>query len=191
MSAPSHRPSNIQVSSRPWPYRRDPLLNERALVMGGCDYVNGAHMTRERIDQVIAKLKEDGQIPDHSTLETDLARRALAAGLKPIYQPFHDYVREEIHKGRDPPQHYRNGRDPMDATYHGLHDYLMKNHMTEQAVLDYIQLHKKDPKAVEQYELSREHDMYGKYGSFQYTNPQNPFTRPLGSGIDPPSTPRC
>ena len=123
-------------------YIRDPLMNERALVMSGCDYVDGRHMTRERIDQVVTKMKEDGQIPEATSLNTDLAGRAFAAGLKPIYEPFHDHVLHDIHGGRVPTGYYRNGRNLDDAVYNGLHKYLVENHITEDDVLNYIKLRK-------------------------------------------------
>jgi hypothetical protein len=99
-------------------------MNERALVMSGCDYVDGRHMTRERIDQVVTKMKEDGQIPEALSLNTDLARSAFAAGLKPIYKPFHHYVLHDIHCDRVPARYYRNGRNTDDAVIMGFMNIL-------------------------------------------------------------------
>lgn len=158
---------------------RDPLQEERALVMKGNYAVKGQHMTRQRIDQVIKKMKEDGQIPDAATFETDLARRALVGILKPIYQPFHDYIFHDVNKGRQSVRNMRDGDDPSDPLYQGLHQYLMEHSITEQDVLNYIKFRKDHPEEALQLQNQRLHDMYGRHSIFRYNSPENPFTRPL------------
>jgi len=160
-------------------FARDPLLEERALVMRGNYAVKGQHMTRQRIDEVIKKMKESGQFPDGATFETDLSRRALAAGLKPIYQPFHDYIFNDVNKGRQSFPNMRDGDDPSDPLYQGLHQYLMEHSVTEQDVLNYITFRKEHPTEALKLQKQRHHDMYGRHSVFRYNNPENPFTRPL------------
>ena len=169
-------------SVSPIPYRRDPLRSERALVFKGTHYDDGGDVTRERIDQVVAKMKRDGQIPETTTVNTDLARRSFVAGLKPIYEPFHRHVLHHIHGGKVPLGDYRGGIDPDDPVYHGLHEYLMEHHITLEDVENYIKLHKEDPETADEYEQRRNYDFFDKYGSFGYDGEHvhNPFTRPLG-----------
>ena len=164
------------------PYVRDPLMDERALIMSGCHYVDGRHMTRERIDQIITKIKKDGQIPETVSVNTDLSRRAFVAGLKPIYEPFHNYVLHDLHGGKAPLGYYRHGRNPDDAVYNGLHEYLMEHHITEDDVWDYIKLCKENPSAKADYEQRRHFDMYHPMSKFKYPSSQSiyPLTRPLG-----------
>lgn len=176
----------------PQPNVADPLLEERALVMTGNDYVNGAHMTRERIDQVIQKMKNDGQIPD-IPINKYLSRLALRSILKPVYQPFHDYLHEDVYGGREPSRIFRHGRNPDDAYYQGLHEYLMEDnhHVTEEDVLKYVQLRKKNRQNVEGYENLRHYHLYGKGNGFRYPKESfvNPMTEPLSYRMHGPNRP--
>lgn len=163
------------------PFHVDPLTSIRALVMSGNHYSNGEHMTRERIDDVIKKMKADGQIPESSSFESDLARRALAGGLKSIYEPIDEYIRLDIHGSSTSPRMYRSGYNPDDLIYQGLHEYLMENHISREYVENYVRMRREDPKSVEKYERSREYHMFDKYNSFKYTATQNPLYRTLGT----------
>ena len=103
-----------------------------------------------------------GQIPELSSFESDLARRALAAGLQPIYEPIDKCILHYIQKDSTSPRMYRSGHNQDDLIYQGLHAYLMKNQITREYVENYVRKRIEYPETVQKYEPSREYHIFDK-----------------------------
>ena len=163
----------------------NPLFQMPGLHVRGNRYFRAGHpkesieMTKERIDQVLDKLIENGQFPNIA-YDSYLTRKLLLENvLENIYSPFYAYLEELRHAN---PEHWndfeRGGLSAEDPYYHGLHRYLMQseNNLTREDVERYIALHRMQPESFRELEYERIHDLLENSG-FWYPHYRHPMRR--------------